>query len=131
MNDFLTPDYITAVASTIMDQIKATTPWSVRGSWGAHNWQATIHRDMAALAFKVSGLIHKGSVYVAYNEGYDTYEIFLYNSRGALKKHIEDVYCDNLGHILDVEIERGTMPEDDYQREALADSAKKIGAEII
>jgi hypothetical protein len=86
---------------------------------------------MAALAFQVSGLIHKGRVYVAYNEGCDTYEIFLYNTRGTLKKHIDDVYCDNLGHILDVEIERGTTSEDDYQRKALADSAEKIGVEII
>lgn len=126
MNEHLTPQYITAVASTIYDQIKASTPWSVRGSWGAHSWRAAIYRDMASLVFKVSGLLHKGYVYVAYNEGADTYEVILTNFRGTVKKRIGDVYCDNLGYILDTHIERGTMPEEEYHTRAFADSAEKM-----
>ena len=126
MNEHLTPQYITTVASTIFDQIKATTDWNIRGSWGAHDWRATIYRDMASLVFKVSGLLHKGYVYVAYNEGADTYNVYLYNTRGAHKRTIEDVYCDNLGYVLDTAIERGTMSSEEYHTRALADSAEKM-----
>lgn len=126
MNEHLTPQYITTVASTIYDQIKASTSWSVRGSWGAHNWRATVYKGMAALVFQVSGLLHKGYVYVAYNDGADTYEVILTNIRGTVKKRIEDVYCDNLGYVLNTAIERGTMSSEEYHTRALADSAEKM-----
>lgn len=122
------PSYINEVASTIFDQIKATTSWSERGSWGAHSWQATLYKGMPALAFRCSGLLHKGWVYVAYNEGIDVYEVFLINTRGREMKHVEEVYCDELGWLLDKEIERGEMPEDVYYRKAMADSERKMSA---
>lgn len=130
MYEHLTPAYISQVASTIFDQIKATTHWSVRGSWGAHDWRATVYKRMATLAFKVSGLCHKGWVYVCYNEGHDTYEIYFLNGKGAQRKlPIEEVYCDNLGEVLDRAIERGDWTEEEYAKRALADSAEKMRTE--
>ena len=127
MSNNFDPAYINSVVGTIFDQIKATTTWSVRGSWGAHSWQATLYKGMPALVFKCSGLLQKGWVYVAYNEGMDVYEVILVNTRGRETTHIPEVYCDELGYLLDREIERGEMPEEVYYHKAMADSRRKWG----
>lgn len=129
MNETLTPAYISEIARTIFQQLKSTTTFSVRGSWAAQNYQASVYKGMPALTFRVSGLRHKGRVYIAYNEGSDTYDIFLLNMRNRETKHIADVYCDNFGHIIDREVERGDSTEDVYLRKALADSRRKMGIE--
>lgn len=130
MYEHLTPAYIRDVASTIFDQIKATTTWSMRGSWGAHDWRASVYKGMAVLAFKVQGLCHKGWVYVAYNEGQDCYEIYFLNGKGAQRRlPLTEVYCDNLGEVLDRAIERGYWTEEEYAKRALADSEAKMSTE--
>lgn len=126
MNETLTPAYITEVAHTIYQQLRATTTFSVRGSWAAQNYQASVYKGMAALTFRVSGLRHNGRVYIAYNEGTDTYDVFLMDMRNREIKHIEDVYCDNLGYLIDKEVERGECPEDVYLCSALTDSLRKM-----
>ena len=68
MNETLTPAYISEIARTIFQQLKSTTTFSVRGSWAAQNYQASVYKGMPALTFRVSGLRHKGRVYIAYNE---------------------------------------------------------------
>lgn len=122
----MTPARINSIAYTIMNQIKATTTFFIRGSWGARAYTATMFQDHAALAFKVSGLYHKGIVVVAYNEATDSYDIHLLNTRKTLKKTISDIYCDQLGEIIDREVERGTTDLKTYSNKALADSARKM-----
>lgn len=117
---------INSTAYTILNQIKATASFPVRCSWGAHAYTATLFQDHAALAFRVSGLYHKGIVVIAYNEDADSYTIHLLNTRRAIKKTISDVYCDELGRIIDREVERGTTDLKTYEMRALADSARKM-----
>lgn len=117
---------INHVASTIREQIF----WSISKvefwSWGCSKMCATTYQNMPALALRVSGLQHKGWVVVALDEARDCYKVFLQNVRYETKKVIDEVYCDNLGYILDMYIERGTKSHEEYSKEALRDSARKM-----
>jgi hypothetical protein len=56
----------------------------------------------------------------------DAYEVFFVTVRGTVKKHLDEVYCDNLGEVLDRHIERGTGSDKAYYKAAMADSARKF-----
>lgn len=114
-----------AVASTIWQQIRCGLTWSELMSWGISKKIATEYNGMPALQLRVTGLIHKGWVFVCLNYGMDAYEVYFVNVRGTVKKHLEEVYCDNLGEVLDRHIERGDYSAERYAKLAMADSQRK------
>lgn len=129
----LTADYINEVAKTINAQMVATVEnrW-VFFSWGVSRKVATVYNNMPALALRVSGLVHKGWVYICLNEGRDVYEVFCVSLKGKVKAHNDEVYCDNLGFVLDSMIERPCgLTDEAYKGKALRDSAKKMGMQVI
>ena len=69
--------------------------------WGAHAY--TVYKD-TMLRFKVSGLKHKGHVYITLN-GADLYDVALTTTKGKIKKVMTDIYFDDLFNLLDWEIE--------------------------
>ena len=117
LTNTLTADYVNEVAKTINAQMFASVENKfVVWSWGLSRRFATVYKNMPALGLRVSGLLHKGYVYICYNEGRDVYE----------------VYCDNLGFVLDGMIERDySMSDETYKGKALRDSAKKMGMQVI
>lgn len=114
------------VAKTIWQQVRATlSVWEIC-SWGVSKKVATEYNGKPALQLRVSGLQHKGWAVVALDYGSDTYEVYLTNIRGEVKKQFEDVYADELGDLLDREIERGTASDGAYLKAAMADSNRKL-----
>ncbi len=83
---------------------------------------------MATLSLRVSGLLHKGWVYISLNECKDCYEVRLLNvGRDKIKKTLEEVYCDNLGEVVDGLVEKpAKLTDETYRRRALKDSERKI-----
>ena len=71
-------------------------------SWGARNWTNVENK---ALAFRVSGFIHKGYVVIMLNAN-DLYDIDLISVRGKIVKSITDIYCDVLVDVIDNAIEK-------------------------
>ena len=126
-------EFIMATAKTIEQQIL----WSINKfeymSWGISKKAAIEYDGMATLALRVSGAVHKGWAFISLNEGKDCYEVRLLNvARTKVKRTLEEVYCDNLGEVLDGLIEKDpTLPDDKYRDKAMRDSAKKMGMDVI
>ena len=94
---------------------------------GSEQEMLHLFKEMPTLMLKVSALIHKGWVYISLNEGKDVYEVRLMNNKRECIKTIDEVYCDQLGSIIDGLIERPTtMTEEEYSEKAMADSNRKI-----
>jgi len=106
-------------AQVILQQIRATTPINVFFSWGISKISETTYKGMQTLVLKVNGFQHKGLVYITLNEGADLYEITLFKIDWQIKKHLTDVYCEDLGMLLDSLIERPESQSD-------ADYLKKV-----
>ena len=110
-------DYAQSIAQTIFGQIFWSVDKFTYFSWGVSSKGYATYKGMPALVMKVHGLMHKGLVIVALNEGLDEYEIYLFKNNGALK-HKDTCYCDNLGQVLDHYIERPQfMADDEYRRQ--------------
>lgn len=126
-------EFIMATAKTIEQQIL----WSINKweylSWGIRQKVALEYEGMATLALRVSGAVHKGWVYISLNEGMDCYEVRLLNvACTKAKRTLDEVYCDNLGEVLDGLIERKPeWTDEQYTRKAASDSAKKMGMEVL
>ena len=120
-------------AKTIEQQIL----WSINKfeymSWGISKKAAIEYEGMATLALRVSGAVHKGWVFISLNEGMDCYEVRLLNvARTKVKRTLEEVYCDNLGQVLDGLIERkAEWTDEQYKNKAARDSARKLGVDVI
>lgn len=115
------------IAKTAYNQIFMSVSKNTFWCWGVSKTYFGYHEDMPTLMLRVSGLIHKGWVYVSLNEGMDCYEIRLLNTRKTLKKTISEVYCDNLGSMIDHLIEKpDSMTDAVYAKKAMQDSAKKV-----
>ncbi len=122
-----------ATAKTIEQQIL----WSINKfeymSWGISKKAAIEYEGMATLALRVSGAVHKGWAFISLNEGKDCYEVRLLNvARTKVKRTLEEVYCDNLGEVLDGLIERKTeWTDEQYKNKSARDSARKMGMDVI
>jgi hypothetical protein len=100
---------INSIAREIRHQLVAGTPLNVYWSWGPKNFAADYIDRKAALRFRVSGLLHKGYVYIALDEGSDTYDIYLQKIREKQPRlAVEGAYCDNMGEIIDGLVECNT-----------------------
>ena len=85
---------------------------------------------MPTLMLKVSGVVHKGWVYISLNEGKDLYEVRLLNSDREVVDMVDEVYFDNLGSLVDSMIERPIgMSDEEYEELAVADSMAKAATE--
>ena len=125
--------YVNEVAKTInVQMIASVEDRFVFWSWGVSRKVATVYNNMPALALRVSGLLHKGWVYICLNEGRDVYEVFCVSLKGKVKKHNDEVFCDNLGFVLDNMIEKDSaMSDSTYKAKAMRDSAKKMGLQVV
>ena len=120
--------YVMQVTETIRQQLLATTPLNVLFSWGAlHGFRATVHDNMATLAFRVNGRLFQGDVLIAYNE-MDFYDIYLRDGSGTKLIHT-DVYFDQLSDLIDTAIESGTDKEE-YERFCEEEHRKLLRGEI-
>lgn len=97
---------IKMIVNTINEQLNAVTPLKVLCSWGISRRMCTTYNQMPTLALEVDGLLHKGWVYIAYDNGPDLYNIYAINAKGEPKHTVEGVYFEDLGNILDGLIER-------------------------
>lgn len=122
-------EFCISVANTINQQILATvaSKW-VYLSWGVSKKFFCEIDNMPGLLMRVSGAIHKGWVAILLNEGSDTYEVRLYDVQKNLKSTNEDIYCDELGSVIDTLIERGTDSMEEYAKRAMQDSVRKMAS---
>ena len=122
-------DVAVRVANVIVEQLRATTAQNIMWSWGIHGWGAGwVFNDeefyMPCLVLDVSGLMHKGRVVVALNDGLDTYEVALFDHHGKrVGDWHKDIYFDTLGKVLDELIEKPAgMSDEEYQTRSAVDS---------
>ena len=124
------PDYVKVIADKAMEQIQLSLiedygrkEWiGVLQSWGCVMPDKSVvgkilrWREMPALALHVHGFEHEGWVIISLNEGADTYEVELTDEQFYAKdgSRVEDVYCDQLGTLIDTMVERGTCSEEEY-----------------
>ena len=100
-----------SIAQTIISQIKATVGTNSLLCWGFRSPKAfgekSFGENFGGVFFQVSGLLFKGKVMVklAYNDTYTVEFGTLRKGEWKAKKVIEDVYCDQLGEIIDDNVE--------------------------
>ena len=118
------------VANEINRQIRCSVTTDVVMSWGVYKRVATIYNDMATLALLVSGILHKGWVYVSLDEGRDCYIITLLSvDRKTVVGVRDEVYCEELGSVIDSLVERKQeWTDEEYKKLALEDSEKKMNS---
>lgn len=73
--------------------------------WGATRFSGCEYKNMRALRFIVNGYIHKGLVYICYNEGLDLFEIYLADLEGNKTDEMQLVYFDMLVDCVDGMVE--------------------------
>jgi hypothetical protein len=123
-------EFLMQVANEINRQIRCGVTADVVMSWGVYKRIATVYNDMATLALRVSGVLHKGWVYVSLDEGRDCYTITLLSPDKKTVVGVRDeVYCEELGSVIDSLIERkDEWTDEEYKKLALEDSEKKMNS---
>lgn len=120
-------NYCLSMANTIWNSLFCSITLPVAMSWGIKEKTATYYKDMPALKIQVNGLVHKGTVIVAYNEGSDFFDAFFFDKRNQCIKTIEDICFDELGLRLDENIERPkSMSKEQYKAESWVDTINNI-----
>lgn len=121
-----TMSYCQRVANEIFHQLFWSIDQWTFGSWGVSMRMCTTYKDMPTLMLHVSGLLHKGWVYISLDESSDCYIVTLMNENHKVMKTINDVYCDNLGTIIDGLVEKPSdTTTQEYRNMALKDSEAK------
>lgn len=115
-------EYARTIATIALCQINPRT--RIFQSWGVEKRICIYVNDMPALGLLVNGFIHKGWVFVALNEGTDTYEVFttMTNTKAQtieVVKHIDDVYCDMLIETIDGMVEKDQSWTDEEYEEKI------------
>ena len=75
-------------------------------SWGVSRLTYMYCQEMPTLALKVSGLLHNGWIFVSLDESNDTYIVTLKDLDFSVVNTVENVYCDNLGAVIDGLVEK-------------------------
>ncbi len=113
---------------TIQRQLMWNVDIATFFSWGVNKMKILLFRDMPTLGINVSGLLHKGWVYISLNEGMDLYEITLLTSNYKVIKTIDEVYCDQLAQIVDELVERSPgMTDLEYANAIKIEELKNLG----
>lgn len=121
-------EFVLKVANEINRQIRCSVRADIVISWGVSKRVATVYKDRATLALRVSGVLHDGWVYVSLDEGRDVYIVTLLSAdkRTVVKVH-DEVYCEDLGGVIDSLVERNTeWTDEEYKKLAIADSERKL-----
>lgn len=109
--------YLIEVADTIREQIIAGVGINVYWSWGVSNVGAAYFKGEPSLLLAVNGLLHKGLVVITLDDS-DTYSIRLFDSQGKEVSCTTDVYCEEIGSLLDSLVERkAEWTEQEYSAE--------------
>lgn len=121
-------EFIMKIANEINRQIRCGVTADVIMSWGISKRIATVYQNRATLALRVNGILHKGWVYISLDEGRDVYIVTLLS---ADKKNVvsvnDEVYCDDLGSLIDSLVERKMeWTDEEYEKLALEDSERKL-----
>lgn len=121
-------EFLMKIANEINRQIRCGVTVDVIMSWGVSKRIATVYQDRATLALRVSGVLHKGWVYVSLDEGRDCYVVTLLSAdKSKVIKVRDEVYCEELGNVIDNLVERKEEWTDDMYKElAFADSKIKL-----
>lgn len=121
-------ELVLKIANEINRQIRCGVTVSIQMSWGISKRIATLYNDRVTLALKVSGLLHKGWVYISLDEGRDCYIVtLLSNDKRKVKSVRDEVYCEELGSVIDNLVERKEeWTDDEYEKLAMADSEYKL-----
>ncbi len=121
-------EFLMKIANEINRQIRCGVTADVIMSWGISKRIATVYQDRATLALRVSGVLHKGWVYVSLDEGRDCYVVTLLSAdKSKVIKVRDEVYCEELGSVIDNLVERKERWTDDmYKKLAFADSERKL-----
>ena len=121
-------EFLMKIANEINRQIRCGVTTDVIMSWGVSKRIATVYQDRATLALRVSGVLHKGWVYVSLDEGRDCYVVTLLSAdKSKVIKVRDEVYCEELGSAIDNLVERKERWTDDmYKKLAFADSERKL-----
>lgn len=100
-------EFLMKIANEINRQIRCGVTADVIMSWGISKRIATVYNYMATLALRVSGILHEGWVYVSLDEGRDVYIVTLLSTdkKNVVSVH-DEVYCDDLGGLIDSLVER-------------------------
>lgn len=127
-NSRMEQEFLMRIANEINRQIRCGVTMSVQMSWGVSKRIATLYENRATLALRVSGVLHKGWAYVSLDEGRDCYIITLLSSDKKKVVSVRDeVYCEELGSVIDNLIERKEeWTDEEYEKLAMADSVEKI-----
>lgn len=121
-------EFLMRIANEINRQILCCVTADIVMSWGVSKRIATVYEDKATLALRVSGVLHKGWVYVSLDEGRDCYIITLLSTDKTKVISVRDeVYCEELGSVIDSLVERKEeWTDDEYKELAFADSKQKL-----
>lgn len=121
-------EFLMRIANEINRQIRCGVTMSVQMSWGVSKRIATIYKNRATLVLRVSGVLHKGWVYISLDEGRNCYVITLLSSDKKKVVSVRDeVYCEELGSVIDNLVERKEeWTDEQYEKLAMADSEQKM-----
>lgn len=124
-------EFVLKIANEIIRQIQCGVTPSIVMSWGVSKRMATVYEDRATLALRVSGVLHKGWVYVSLDEGRDVYIVtLLSDDRKTVVNVRDEVYCEELGSVIDNLVERKEeWTDEEYERLAMADSERKLNGQ--
>lgn len=121
-------EFVLNIANEIYCQIRCGVTTDVVMFWGISKLIATVYNDMVTLALRVSGVLHKGWVYVSLDEGRDVYIVTLLSAdkKKVVSVH-DEVYCEDLGSLIDSLVERKVeWTDEEYKKLVMADSEEKI-----
>lgn len=121
-------EFLMKIANEINRQIRCGVTVDVIMSWDISKRIATVYQDRATLALRVSGVLHKGWVYISLDEGRDCYVVTLLSAdKSKVIKVRDEVYCEKLGSVIDNLVERKReWTDEEYKKLALEDSERKL-----
>lgn len=124
-------EFLMKIANEINRQIRCGVTADVIMSWGVSKRIATVYQDRATLALRVSGVLHKGWVYISLDEGRDCYVVTLLSAdKSKVIKVRDEVYCEELGSVIDNLVERKVEWTDkEYKKLLMADSKRKLNGQ--
>lgn len=121
-------EFLMRIANEINRQIRCGVTADIVMSWGVSKRIATVYNDKVTLALRVSGVLHKGWVYISLDEGRNCYVITLLSPDKKKVVQVRDeVYCEELGSVIDNLVERKEeWTDEEYEKLAMADSNMKM-----
>ncbi len=120
----LSPDFFEAHRDVSITELLHVLRSDIRKywSWGTH---ALINLNGKGLRMRVSGMRHKGWVYIVVN-GSDLFDIYLTNMKNDIKEKVADVHVEDLAEVADHYIESGVGNYEKKVRAWMGQSMSKI-----